>query len=184
MKNIFFIAICFIVCSKVTAQTDFYTIDVTPKVYATLVKRVKVSADSFTTACKQRDDVKGESLEFMIDTFKIKKMLQLRLNDYDYSTGAMTTAMDEHTTAYDKLMSQYYKKLLTKLKAEDKKVLIAAQKSWIQFRDNERKLMNTMAKEIYSGGGTIQIMVVYSSYDALVEHRAIQLAEYYLNNYL
>jgi uncharacterized protein YecT (DUF1311 family) len=182
--KVILLVVAILVLQNVIAQEDFYTTDVTKEIHATLMKKVNASADSFRVVYQQRDDIKGEYLEFMIDTFKINTLLQLRLNGYDYSTSSMSTAMYEKTTAYDKLMNRYYKKLLTLLKPEDKKVLLLAQKSWLQFRDNESKLMNTMAKDVYSGGGTIQILMVNSSYSSLIEHRAIQLAEYYLNNNL
>jgi uncharacterized protein YecT (DUF1311 family) len=65
------------------------------------------------------------------------------------------------------------------LKPEDKKVLIAAQKAWLQFRAAEFKLIGIMGKEEYSGGGDIQSNIAVSLYSELIVKRAIDIFDYY-----
>lgn len=58
---------------------------------------------------------------------------------------------------------------------------MAAQKAWLQFRDTESKLIKTLSKDEYSGGGTIQSNIVTSSYADLVVKRCIDIFNYYDN---
>ena len=101
--------------------------------------------------------------------------------DIDYSTIGMNITVDEMTSSYDKLMNKYYNKLLKTLKPGDKKVLINAQKAWLTFRDAETKLIGTMTKEVYSGGGTIQSNIATGAYSDLVVQRTIEIFQYYNN---
>ena len=76
----------------------------------------------------------------------------------------MRDAGYEAATLYDSLLNKYYKKFLAVLKGEDKKNLLQAQKSWLAFRDNETKLVETISKDQYSGGGTMQQLTESSEY--------------------
>ena len=98
----------------------------------------------------------------------------------DYSDFGMRQAGYETAKLYDILLNKYYQKLLTALKADDKKALIQAQKAWIIFRDNEFKLVETLSKTEYSGGGTVQQLIESSEYLDLVKKRTIALFNHYL----
>ena len=93
----------------------------------------------------------------------------------------MNVTIDQQTTSYDKLMNKYYGKLLKALKPEDKKVLIAAEQSWMAYRDAENNLINTMTKDEYSGGGTIQSNIRMGAYSDLVIQRTIAIFNYFNN---
>jgi uncharacterized protein YecT (DUF1311 family) len=99
--------------------------------------------------------------------------------DIDYSTVGMNITVNEMTSTYDKLMNRYYNKLLKILKPEDKKILVTAQKAWITYRNAETKLIGTLTKEEYSGGGSIQSNIATGSYSDLVVKRAIEIFNYY-----
>ncbi|WP_366183487.1 lysozyme inhibitor LprI family protein [Flavobacterium ovatum] len=120
----------------------------------------------------------AEQIEFSIDTFRIEQLVSKRM-DIDYTTFGMNTTVMEKTNSYDKLMNRYYYKLLKSLNVNDKKVLIKAQKSWLVFRDTEAKLINTLTKEQYSGGGTIQSNIATASYSDIVIQRTIAVFNYY-----
>jgi uncharacterized protein YecT (DUF1311 family) len=83
--------------------------------------------------------------------------------------------------SYDKLLNKYYKKLLDVLKIEDKEVLIKSQKSWLIFRDNESKLIWTLKKNEYSGGGSIQHILANDEALDFLRNRVIDLFNYYGN---
>lgn len=85
------------------------------------------------------------------------------------------------TSSYDQLLNKYYNRLLKLLQPQDKTALIAAQKAWLQFRDAESKLIRTLSKDEYSGGGTIQSNIVTNSYADLVVKRCIDIFNYYDN---
>ena len=90
----------------------------------------------------------------------------------------MRTACFDAAYKYDSLLNKYYKKLLFVLMSEDKKILLNAQKAWIAFRENEIKLIETISKDEYSGGGTLQLLIDSSSYLDLIRNRAIEIFKY------
>ena len=113
-------------------------------------------------------------IEFTIDTFKVEAFMN-KYMAVDYSTVGMRAAGSEATQKYDSLLNKYYKKLLAVLKAKDKQALIQAQKAWISFRNLESKLIQTISKEEYSGGGTVQLLIDTSMYLDLVRNRTVAL---------
>jgi uncharacterized protein YecT (DUF1311 family) len=125
-----------------------------------------------------KQEFTADQIEFSVDTFRIEQLLTKRM-DIDYSTAGMNVTVNEMTASYDQLMNKYYNKLLKMLKAEDKKTLVSAQKAWLAYRDAEAKLIGTLTKEVYSGGGTIQSNIATSSYADLVVKRTIEIFNYY-----
>jgi uncharacterized protein YecT (DUF1311 family) len=115
--------------------------------------------------------------EFVLDTFKIERRLALRI-DEDYSTASMVKASYEAEQAYDALLNKYYKVLIERLNSDDKEVLKHAQRSWLSYRDAERKFYHTVAKEEYSGGGTIQRTITASRFLHQTKSRVIELYRY------
>lgn len=99
--------------------------------------------------------------------------------EYDYSTAGMSDASYYAAHQYDSLLNKYYKRLLSVLKGADKAVLIKAQKAWLAFRDSEMKLVDTMSKEEYSGGGTVQQLTDASIYLAFIKNRVVTLFDHY-----
>jgi len=119
--------------------------------------------------------------EFSVDTFKIEQIVLKRM-DIDYSTAGMNETINDLTASYDILLNKYYQKLLKSFNLEDKKVLVAAQRAWMSFRDSEATLIWTMTKDEYSGGGTIQSNIATISYSHMVKQRAIEMFNYYDGN--
>jgi uncharacterized protein YecT (DUF1311 family) len=95
----------------------------------------------------------------------------------NYTTFGMVHSTNDATADYDKLLNKYYKLLISKLSESDKEILRTAQRNWISFRDSEIKLIETMSKEDYSGGGTIQQLIVSGRINALTKERVIELVE-------
>ncbi|BDQ12598.1 lysozyme inhibitor LprI family protein [Sediminibacterium sp. TEGAF015] len=117
-------------------------------------------------------------IEFSRDTSYIEKAFSLRMKK-DYTTVGMNKAIEEMTSSYDQLLNKYYNRLLKLLQPQDKITLVTAQKAWLKFRDAESKLIRTLSKEAYSGGGTIQSNLVSSGYADLVVKRCIDIFKYY-----
>ena len=113
-----------------------------------------------------------------LTTFRIEKIALKRI-DIDYSTKGINNSTKELTSSYDKLMNKYYLRLMKLLKIEDKKQLVLAQKSWINFRNAEATLLGILTKEEYSGGGYIQSNIRAGSYSLLVVPRTNTLFNYY-----
>lgn len=120
---------------------------------------------------------KQRNVEFPLDTFRIERMLQLRLST-DYSTAGMVNAGSEAEKEYDKLLNKYYQILLNRLKEEDKEILRESQRNWIAFRDSEQKLNRLLTDESYSGGGTIQGVISMSRSLELTKKRVFEIREY------
>jgi len=152
--------------------------EVTPE----LQKKIKQDIEKEIPKLKERLKNKQENdgiIEFKIDTFRVEQFMS-KWTDTDYSDFGMKQACYETANLYDVLLNKYYKKLLTLLKGDDKKILIQAQKAWLIFRDNENKLVQTISAEQYSGGGTMQQLREASIYLALIKKRTIDLFSHYL----
>jgi uncharacterized protein YecT (DUF1311 family) len=120
---------------------------------------------------------KQVSIDFQIDTFVIERLLSKRIS-IDYSTAGMTKATYDSEIEYDKLLNKYYQILIKKLNDSDKEILKQSQRNWIQYRNSERKLNNEIAKDEYSGGGTMQRIIVASGYFEITKKRVIELFGY------
>ncbi|MDL2215358.1 DUF1311 domain-containing protein [Dysgonomonas sp. OttesenSCG-928-M03] len=118
------------------------------------------------------------NVEFRTDTTLIEQKVQAMI-DNDYSTAGMVHAMVVMEEDYDKLLNKYYKMLLDKMKTqEDKNVLIETQRNWIKFRDSEIKLIYTISRDTYTGGGTMWRLVSASSVAELTKQRLIEIYNY------
>ena len=164
--------------SLAIAQNDGPT-NVTPE----MLQKIKAAVEIQVTKYRQgiaKKDYTADRVDFSVDTFRIERIVAKRI-EADYSTMGTTEAVSDGTEAYDKLMNKYYNKLLKLLKPEDKKVLIAAQKAWLQFRDAEFKLIGIMGKDEYSGGGSIQSNIAVDTYSELIVKRTVDIFNYYDN---
>lgn len=153
--------------------------EITPQI----LQKINVDVEKLIPAFKKtlsKKELTIDQIEFSVDTFRIAQTVSKRM-DIDYSTVGMNETIDEMTSAYDKLMNKYYNKLLNILKPEDKKILVNAQRAWLAYRDAEAKLIGTMTKEEYSGGGTIQSNIATGSYSDLVVKRTVEIFNYYDN---
>lgn len=114
-------------------------------------------------------------VEFQLDTFKVEAYLK-RYFEYDYSDMGMKDGFYRATDKYDFLLNKYYKLLYSKLDKEDKRLLVQAQKSWINFRDDDGRFKYLFSyKPNYGGGGTLDTLVVADEYFNIVKERVLQL---------
>jgi len=148
--------------------------DIEKEIPGLLIKLEKYNA--------QYTDKFDEGIKFGVDTFKIESFFR-RSMDIDYSTVGVVNACNAAADKYDVLLNKYYKLLMAKLKPEDRPSLIAAQRSWIAFRDDETKLFDVLCKDAYSGGGTKENIAMADHYYTLVKERTLKLFEYYAGLY-
>jgi uncharacterized protein YecT (DUF1311 family) len=176
MKRFLFLTLFTFISSFTFGQTNEGPNEITPLI----LQKIKADIEKEIPAFKQKmsKEMNTDKIEFSLDTFRIERICAKRM-DIDYSTAGINTSVDMLTAAYDQLMNKYYNKLLKLLKPEDKMVLVTAQKAWLVYRDAEAKLIGTMTKEEYSGGGTIQSNIATGSYSSLVVKRAIDVFNYY-----
>jgi uncharacterized protein YecT (DUF1311 family) len=176
MKKIFSLIAYFFISYATFAQNSGPQ-EVTPQI----LQKIKANIERQIPAFKQKMSNYGhnpDEIEFAVDTFRIEQLASKRM-DIDYSTYSMNEATIELTASYDKLLNKYYNKLLKALKPEDQKILITAQRAWLVYREAEIKLINTMIKDEYSGGGTIQSTLQVGSYSSLVVERTKDIFNYY-----
>jgi len=164
--SILSICILSISCSLASAQTGVNELQVQ--------KSVNNEAMALAQRMKSIDGNDSISIAFSVDTFRIERTMELRL-EQESNTHAMNAQMENATEAYDKLLNRYYQQLLKILQGEDKKTLITAQRAWIAFRDAELSMIGTAGKEQYSGGGTMQSNINAASYLDLVKQRTVQI---------
>lgn len=103
------------------------------------LNRYTFQVDSAASLLHQSLYADGESefsTVFRVDTFKIERMLSLKLRN-DTSKAEQINALNDAEIAYDFLVSKYYKFLLNLYNAEDQKVIIANQKKWVKYRDEQ-----------------------------------------------
>ncbi len=165
--------------SRITtfSQDKSDPVEVTPTIEKKIHQEIITEVEALKTKLIN-DKESATTIEFTLDTLRIEKY-QEKYMDYDWSTVGMRTATYDAARKYDSLLNKYYKKLLAVLKQADKKYLVNAQKSWLMFRDNELKLIETLSKDEYSGGGTIQLLIDTSEYLDIIKQRAITIYEYY-----
>lgn len=176
MKKLFFL-LFILLKSSVYSQNDGPK-EITPQ----LLQKIKADIEKQIPALRQKltkDDYNSkERIEFMIDTFRIEKITEKRM-EMDYSTTGVNNTVSNLTTEYDKLLNKYYGQLLKIIKPEDKNTLITAQRIWISYRDNEQDLINTFTDEKYTGGGTMYSNIRVGHYHSLVKDRTITIFNYF-----
>lgn len=114
---------------------------------------------------------------FQKDTFIVETIYARQLT-YDGSTMGLNQSSIACEKEYELLLNKYYQLLLAKLSKEDRKILIADQKAWLKFREQDRKLNTLIIKEKYSGGGTIQLLIHSSQYMYITKSRVNELVQY------
>ncbi len=122
-------------------------------------------------------DYKAYKEMFRQDTARVERIFR-DMQTEDSSTAGMKEALKELEKGYDGLLNKYYQTLITSIeKEEDIKTLRESQRSWIKFRDSEKKLVSALAMQEYekSGGGTIWSIVKLSADTEITKRRLIDL---------
>lgn len=176
MKKLTFIILSLLLISvNVTAQREFTAQDslgVVRKIDKQMIF-LRNELDKKFAEEQQKDLM----VEFSVDTARIERFASEKIN-VDFSTVGMNDAITQLNDGYDRLMNKYYKKLMSGLDVADKEILKQAQRSWIQYRDNQIKLIRLLANDKYSGGGTIQTNICAGEIMSLTKDRVIQLFQY------
>ena len=92
------------------------------------------------------------------------------------NTAGMIRCSVNAEVAWDKEMNKYYKLLMQKLNPEEKEKLKTAQKSWLQYRDNEILFSNKLHTDME---GTMWLVVNAGRLAEIVKQRALELKGYY-----
>ena len=177
-KCLLALAVFLLINKNVRAQNfDKSAVEVTPAMQVKLKLDVEKEVPAFKEKIKKWK-YGPIATEFAVDTFKVERLTEkwMKLN---YTDAGMSEATYNQAKEYDVLLNKYYKKLLGILNAEERTKLVAAQRSWISFRDNEEKLLEAVNDKVYSGG-TIEGLTNASEYMNLVQNRTKGLYSYYV----
>lgn len=159
------------------AQTSKEPVEVTPEVQKIFFAEVETLVPSFQKALTAKHLNKVQE-EFALDTFRVERFMAKWVK-LDYSDAGMSGGTYAGAKLYDSLLNKYYKRLLAVLKPADKSSLVQAQRAWISFRDAEFKLVETISKDEYSGGGTLQRLTESGEYLTMVRDRLVTLFNHY-----
>lgn len=91
----------------------------------------------------------------------------------DPSTAGMVRCTDTAYKKWDQELNKNYQTLMGKLKPADKLLLKSAQLSWITYRDNEFKVIDSIYDKIQ---GTMYIPMRIDTKMQIVKQRALALA--------
>jgi len=93
----------------------------------------------------------------------------------DSSTAGMANCTYKAEKMWDKELNKNYNALMKKLPPADREALRTTQKKWLEFRDNEFKLINAIYGKLK---GTMYIPMRASEINQIVKQRALDLADY------
>ena len=173
MKKVFVAVVLFFCTSQLFSQVKDYPTQVTDSISKKINTAVEKEVLQLKSSLEKKKYPK-EEIEFILDTARIE-LYYSKYMDIDYTTAGMANATYQATEKYDKLLNKYYQKLMTILKGQDKQVLTQSQRAWMTFRDNEIKLIETLTKDEYSGGGTVQILNYSSLVLELTRKRLLEI---------
>jgi uncharacterized protein YecT (DUF1311 family) len=93
----------------------------------------------------------------------------------DNSTAWMTTCAGKAYDAWDKELNRIYSALIKDLSPDEKEILKTAQKKWLEYRDNEFKLIDAVYAKLQ---GTMYITLRVNERTEIVKQRALNLNNY------
>ena len=102
----------------------------------------------------------------------IDKALEI-CTEKDPSTGGMVSCTEQAYKKWDQELNKNYRTLMSKLKPAAKPLLKSVQLSWIRYRDNEFKLIDSIFDDI---PGTMYIPMRIDEKMQIVKQRALALA--------
>lgn len=104
---------------------------------------------------------------YIIDSFMARAM------EVDYTTYGSVSLVTEAAVAYDSLSEKYADYIRKRLETgEDSLLFEDSNRAWKNYVDAEKKVIWLMAEDRYSGGGTIQNIIISSRILALSRFRA------------
>lgn len=137
-------------------------------------KKAKMMEDILMAKDYISDFEKMNVVGFTIDTFKIERMLSIRLSE-GFTNADIISALQDAEKKYDALLNKYYQILLNRLHEGDRKALIESQKNRIKYRDSEKLLNLIISMPQYSGGGTMYRLTVADENFEISKKRVIEL---------
>lgn len=104
---------------------------------------------------------------------KIIAFIFIGFNGIAQTQTEMNTNAADYYKAADKKMTLLYKEVMSSLNAEDKNLLLEAQRNWVKFKESHCKSVENGFK-----GGSIQPLIYYTCLLEATEERIKQLQKY------
>lgn len=163
---------CFSLFSQVVTEEDI----------SKMRKQIEMEAIDLKIRLKQQDfwlteEDKNIYIEFSQDTFRIERLLAIRL-EKELTDRDMSIAIYDAEVEYDKLLNKYYQLLLKKLGSQHQESLRKAQRLWIQFRDAEKELYYDIKFLKIDTPGTIENLLLASHSFDLTKARTVEIFNY------
>ena len=179
MKNAILIILCSIIYSVSFSQN--YPSEPTKEDTLRIEKQLIKEADSVRSALQKEesysDNFKKIQIEFRVDNFIVERRCALFI-EVDYTDLGMQFSNDQLAKDYEALLNKYYKLLVAKLEPADKEILKISQRNWIKYRESEQQVNYLMSEERYSGGGTIQNLIIGTRTIEITKTRVFELYDY------
>lgn len=179
MKKAILIILCSIIYSVSFSQN--YPSEPTKEDTLRIEKQLVKEADSVRSALQKEesrsDNFKKIEIEFRVDTFIVERRCALFI-EVDYTDLGMQFSNDQLAKDFEALLNKYYKLLVAKLEPADKEILKISQRNWIKYRESEQQVNYLMSEERYSGGGTIQNLIIGSRTIEITKTRVFELYDY------
>lgn len=179
MKKAILIILCSIIYSVSFSQN--YPSEPTKEDTLRIEKQLVKEADSVRSALQKEEsrsfNFKKIEIEFRVDTFIVERRCALFL-EVDYTDLGMQFSNDQLAKDYEALLNKYYKLLVAKLEPADKEILKISQRNWIKYRESEQQVNYLMSEERYSGGGTIQNLIIGTRTIEITKTRVFELYDY------
>lgn len=177
MKLIKLIFLFLITTNLAFAQTPRYIEDANLVRYKQEIEKEALKLKQELLKKDRISDFDKLQIDFQIDTLMIERFLSKRTS-IDYTTHGLIAAVYDSGIEYDILLNKYYKLLHKRLEDSDKEILKQAQRNWIKYRDSESKLNDVIYKAEYSGGGSMEIILVASRDAEITKNRVLELFDY------
>ena len=99
----------------------------------------------------------------------------------NYIKSSMATAADMYTCSlyevqsYDKLLNQYYKRLMSKMSSEQKEELRTVQRLWLKFYEQNTQSCANLERIVNSDTGTLRFPVELEGKANTLKYRVMEL---------
>jgi len=146
-------------------------------------EKAKIEQDAIKLKSELKKSVKSTAflkqiiIDFSIDTFIIERLIlaKQKLNPSNVNV-ANSYVMAE--ASYQKLLEKHYQLLLGKLNGQDQEILRQSQFYWMQLYNSEINFSNTISKDEYSGGGTMQELFKTHTILKFTKSRVVNVVQY------
>lgn len=146
------------------------------------INRLKYRVDSSASLLHERLIAKSIpvlNVTFTVDTFKVENLMKLKIAA---DTAENVTAINDAEIEYDFLLDKYYKILMNMHDDAAKKTLAESQKKWIQYRNDEIKMVEKFYDEQKNANPKAREIGKAREHMELTKDRVVEIFKHILEN--